>query len=41
MFPISWSIAYLAVIVAVVVMAIFAVTLYIIYFGRTINSKEH
>lgn len=41
MFPISWSIAYLAVIIAIVVMAIFAGTLYIIYFGRTITNKEH
>lgn len=40
MFPVSWSIAYLAVIVAIVVMAVFAGALYIIYFGRPIDENK-
>ncbi|MEM3832090.1 MAG: cytochrome ubiquinol oxidase subunit I [Thermoprotei archaeon] len=40
MFPISWSIAYLAVIVAVIVMVIFAGSLYVIYFGRPVEQPS-
>ncbi len=41
MFPVTWTLAYLAVIVAIIVMAIFGGALYIIYFGRTPNEQTN